>query len=57
LTPDQFELPKRIASSTKIDYSALRDGYFSEMGWDVKSGKPSKEVLADLGLAELAGDL
>ena len=57
LTPDQFELPKRIASSTKVDHAALRDGYFSEMGWDLKSGKPSREALAQLGLTELAGDL
>jgi aldehyde:ferredoxin oxidoreductase len=57
LTPDKFELPKRIASSVKIDYSALRDGYFSEMGWDLKTGKPSKKALADAGLSELAADL
>jgi aldehyde:ferredoxin oxidoreductase len=57
LTPDKFELPKRIASSAKIDYSALRDGYFSEMGWDTKTGKPSKKSLADVGLSELALDL
>jgi aldehyde:ferredoxin oxidoreductase len=57
LTPDQFELPKRIASTTKVDFAALRNGYFAEMGWDLKSGKPSKQALADLGLAELASDL
>jgi aldehyde:ferredoxin oxidoreductase len=57
LTPDQFELPKRITTTTKIDYAALRDGYFSEMGWSVQSGKPSKEALADLGLADLTRDL
>ncbi len=57
LTPDQFELPKRIVSTAKIDYAALRDGYFSEMRWDVKSGKPSKEALADLGLTDLTADL
>jgi aldehyde:ferredoxin oxidoreductase len=57
LTPDQFELPKRITSTTKVDYAALRNGYFSEMGWDVKSGKPSKKALADLGLADLTRDL
>jgi aldehyde:ferredoxin oxidoreductase len=57
LTPDQFELPKRITSTAKIDYTALRNGYFSEMKWDVQSGKPSKEALADLGLAGLTGDL
>jgi aldehyde:ferredoxin oxidoreductase len=57
LTPDQFELPKRITSTAKIDYAALRNGYFSEMKWDVRSGKPSKEALADLGLADLTRDL
>jgi hypothetical protein len=57
LTPDQFELPQRIASTSKIDYTTLRDGYFSEMKWDTKSGKPAKQALADLGLAELASDL
>jgi aldehyde:ferredoxin oxidoreductase len=57
LTPDQFELPKRISSTSKTDYAALRNGYFSEMGWDAKSGKPSKKALADLGLADLTGDL
>jgi len=57
LTPDQFELPKRITSTAKFDYTALRDGYFSEMKWDVKSGKPTKEALTDLGLAALTADL
>jgi aldehyde:ferredoxin oxidoreductase len=57
LTPDQFELPKRITSTAKVDHAALRDGYFAEMKWDVKSGKPSKEVLSALGLLELTHDL
>lgn len=57
LTPDKFELPKRIRSSAKTDYGALRDGYFAEMKWDVRSGKPSRGCLAELGLAGLASDL
>jgi aldehyde:ferredoxin oxidoreductase len=57
LTPDQFEMPKRITTTVKIDYAALRNGYFAEMRWDVQTGKPSKEVLADLGLADLTADL
>jgi aldehyde:ferredoxin oxidoreductase len=57
LTPDQFELPKRIASTAKVDFTALRNGYFAEMGWDLKTGKPSKKSLADLGLTELTRDL
>jgi aldehyde:ferredoxin oxidoreductase len=57
LTPDQFELPKRIASTAKVDFTALRNGYFAEMGWDLKTGKPSKKSLAQLGLSELTRDL
>jgi aldehyde:ferredoxin oxidoreductase len=57
LTPDLFELPKRIASTTKVDHAALRNGYFAEMKWDVKSGKPTQQALVDLGLVELTRDL
>ena len=57
LTPNKFELPKRITSTAKTDYAALRDGYFKEMKWDPVSGKPSREVLEDLDLAKLANDL
>jgi len=57
LTPDQFELPKRIARSAKVDYGTLRDGYFREMQWDARSGKPSKEALEALGLLGLVSDL
>jgi hypothetical protein len=57
LTPDQFELPKRIAATARFDYAALRKGYFAEMDWDIQSGKPSKAALTDLGLADLVGDL
>ena len=57
LTPDKFELPKRIASTTKTDHAALRNGYFSQMKWDLQSGKPSEECLAELGLEKLTADL
>ncbi len=57
LTPDQFELPKRIASTARVNFSGLRDGYFQEMGWDLKSGKPSKQSLNELGLSQLTSDL
>jgi aldehyde:ferredoxin oxidoreductase len=57
LTPDQFELPKRIVSTAKFDYVALRKGYFAEMKWDVQSGKPSREALTELDLSDLAADL
>jgi aldehyde:ferredoxin oxidoreductase len=57
LTPDQFELPKRITTTTKVDYQSLREGYFTEMQWDTGTGKPSKDALEKLGLLELASDL
>ncbi|MBN2243076.1 MAG: aldehyde ferredoxin oxidoreductase family protein [Acidobacteria bacterium] len=57
LTPDQFELPKRITAATRVDYRSLREGYFKEMQWDIRTGKPSREALEKLGLLELARDL
>jgi len=57
LTPDKFELPKRIRATANTDYAALRDGYFKEMKWDAVSGKPSREVLEELNLASLTADL
>jgi aldehyde:ferredoxin oxidoreductase len=66
ITPDQIDLPKRIKEDPlpvkaeappQIDFQALKDGYFKAMGWDTKTGKPSKEILADLNLSELTKDL
>ncbi|HTY61043.1 MAG TPA: aldehyde ferredoxin oxidoreductase family protein [Acidobacteriota bacterium] len=66
ITPDQFDLPKRIekeplpmktGAPPKIDYQALKTGYFAAMGWDIKTGMPSEKTLVDLGLAELTRDL
>ncbi len=66
LTPDQINLPERIKKEPlpvgmnappPIDFQALREGYFGAMGWDVRTGIPSKETLANLGLAELTKDL
>jgi aldehyde:ferredoxin oxidoreductase len=62
ITPDQIDLPKRIkdellpaaaGAPPKIDFQALKAGFFSAMGWDIKSGMPFKETLAELGLTEL----
>ncbi len=66
ITPDQFDLPKRIkeeplpiksGAPPKIDYQALKAGFFDAMGWDIKTGLPSEKTLADLGLASLTRDL
>jgi len=66
LTPDQFKMPRRIkeeplqtgpCAGAKIDYEALRKGYFEALGWDIASGKPFLETLNKLKLQALAGDL
>ena len=66
ITPDQFDLPERIKSEPlpvksgappKIDYQALKAGYFEAMGWDITTGLPSEKILADLGLTTLTRDL
>jgi len=62
VTPDQIRLPKRITEEPlpvksgappRIDFQALKEGYFEAMGWDIKTGAPTRETLADLGLSEL----
>jgi aldehyde:ferredoxin oxidoreductase len=62
LTPDQIDLPKRIKEEPlpiganappKINFQALKEGYFAAMGWDIKTGAPFGQTLVDLGLAEL----
>ena len=66
LTPDQIDLPERIKSQPlksgpntlpKIDFQALRKGYFASMGWDATTGVPSRQILVDLGLDALTRDL
>jgi len=66
ITPDQFDLPKRIkeeplpvksGAPPKIDYQALKAGYFEAMGWDIKTGLPSEKTLSELGLENLTRDL
>ena len=66
ITPDQIRLPKRIQEDSlplstgappKIDFQTLKDGYFTAMGWNKKTGIPSAQVLEDLGLTELTLDL
>ncbi len=42
---------------TREDVERWLDDYYSERGWDVQRGIPTKEKLTDLGLAELIPDL
>lgn len=58
LSPAEFQLPERVtapqsvgpAAGAKIDFEALKRGYFKAMGWDIKTGKPHRQTLIDLGL-------
>lgn len=53
--PDKFSLPLSVGPATiaEVDFNSLRSGYFSAMGWDVKTGRPLEETLVELGLKEL----
>lgn len=62
LTPDRFRFPRRIReellpvgpwAGKRIDFEALRRGFFEEAGWDLGSGWPSRSVVRRLGLEEL----
>ena len=65
ITPDRIDLPGRIkelplpinSAPPKIDFQALKEGFFAAMGWDTKTGVPFKRTLAELGLSDLTKDL
>ena len=60
-TLDRFTFPDRALGKpplktgelkgVSIDLNALVREYLEEMGWDVKTGLPSREVLRELNLA------
>jgi aldehyde:ferredoxin oxidoreductase len=61
IRPDQFNMPKRLlepltvgpGAGQKVDFPALKKGFFEAMGWDPKSGKPDPTTWKKLGLDEL----
>jgi aldehyde:ferredoxin oxidoreductase len=65
LSPVEFKLPERVtvpqsvgpAAGAKVNFNALKKGYFEAMGWDIKSGKPYRQTLIEMGLDQLASDL
>jgi aldehyde:ferredoxin oxidoreductase len=66
LTPDQFEMPRRLLeeplttgplANAKIDFVALKKGYFDALDWDLATGRPQAIALSRLGLTELTSDL
>ena len=42
---------------TKDDLNAMLDEYYTERGWNVEKGIPTKELLTNLGMADIAEDL
>jgi aldehyde:ferredoxin oxidoreductase len=65
LKPDAFNLPDRVmtpqsagpAAGVKIDFEALKKGYFEAMGWSTDTGMPHRETLLRLGLEKLLGNI
>jgi aldehyde:ferredoxin oxidoreductase len=61
IEPGTFKLPKRFQKPLQVgptagmalDFEGLKKGYFEAMGWDVKTGKPYKKTLSELGLDDL----
>jgi aldehyde:ferredoxin oxidoreductase len=64
IKPNTFKLPERVmtpqsagpAAGVKIDFEALKKGYFDVMGWSTDTGKPHRETLIRLGLEKLVED-
>ena len=65
LKPDDLRLPDRVRrpatmgpfADVNVDFDAALATYYAAMGWNLKTGKPYRRTLADLGLGELAKDL
>ena len=65
ITPDDIDLPKRLKEEpltminsqqgepVKIDFDALKNAFYKEMEWDIKTGRPSEKTLKELGIFEL----
>lgn len=67
LTPADDELPKRFLTEPLPDgpkkgqvhdrFPALKEGFYLAMGWDLNRGVPTKQVLQQLDMDEIARDL
>ena len=60
VVPDHFHLPERFlrplevgaSAGEQIDFESMKAGYFSAMGWDLRSGRPYPMTWRELGLDE-----
>ena len=65
LKPEDLRLPDRVRrpatmgpfADVNVDFDAALATYYAAMGWNLKTGKPYRRTLADLGLDELTKDL
>ena len=66
LAPEDDTLPYRFlhepvpdggAKGSTVPIKPMVDDYYNIMGWDSKTGKPSKRTLVELGLEDVAKDL
>ncbi|TDA69533.1 MAG: hypothetical protein D9V47_05320 [Clostridia bacterium] len=58
LSPRLLEAPMEGgAKGSKIDIVPMVREYYDLMGWDEKTGKPSRKTLADLGLEDIIDDI
>ena len=65
LKPEDLRLPDRVRrpatmgpfADVAVDFDAALATYYAAMGWNLKTGKPYRRALADLGLDELTEDL
>ena len=39
------------------DLNAMLDEYYTERGWDVEKGIPTREILTEMGMSDIADDL
>jgi aldehyde:ferredoxin oxidoreductase len=59
-TTDGRQLPLQTCEGrpvSKESFEKMLDEYYSERGWDIPKGLPTKKRLTDLGLANMARDL
>jgi aldehyde:ferredoxin oxidoreductase len=67
LNPLNFEIPDRVLgkpphnvgplAGITVDEDTLVKEYLTEMDWDLKTAKPSKKKLIELGLEDVAQEL
>lgn len=53
----EIPLSEGLSSGTILKLDPMLDEYYSERGWNLKTGKPTRKTLKNLGLEYVANDL